>query len=224
MRRRTVVLLVALGVTAPAVALGVARLGESSETRDLALSSASLRWPVDTLRDWADFADQLSVIRVESEAQLPRSPEEVASGEGPVARKVTARIEETLWRSPGSPAAPGAFSFVTWGWIAKGERLIPAGDSSSHRLEVGDRVLAPLMFVDGSWGPLAPSTTMKLVDGRTAFVDRQRRSLTALSDRLDGVTPRQVADALAAIEPRPDAAALRRLHPDERARRLAARS
>jgi hypothetical protein len=225
MSRRAFVLLVAVGVTtAAAVALGVARLGESGETRDLALSSASYRWPVETLRDWADFADQLSVLRIESEIQLPRSPEEVASGEGPVARKVTVRIEETLWSNTGSPTAKGTISFVTWGWIAKGEKLIPATDSSSERLEVGDRVLAPLMFVDGSWGPLAPSTTMKLVNGRTAFVDRQRRSLTTLATRLDGVTPRQVADALAAVESRPDAAALRRLHPDERARRLAARS
>jgi hypothetical protein len=220
--RRALVLVVAAGVVAVVAALGVARVGESREAvRSSAATSSSLRWPVETLRDWADFADQLSVLRIESELEMPRTPEELASGEGPVGRKVTARVEETLWRNPGSPAAPEAITFIAWGWLAKGNRLIPTTDEDSHRLEVGDRVLAPLMFVDGSWGPLAPSTTVKLVGGRTVFADR--RSSTVLAARLDGVTPRTVADALAAVAPRPDAAALRRLHPDERARRLTAR-
>jgi hypothetical protein len=222
---RALVLLVAAGVAvAAAVALGVTRLGESRETaRDLAMSSASYRWPVDTLRDWTDFADQLSVLRIESERQLPRSQDVVATGEGMVGRMVTARIEETLWRSPGSPAASGRITFGTWGWVAKREALIPTVDSSSDRLEVGDRVLAALLLTpEGSWAPLTPSSTIRLVDGRTVFAARQRRSLPALAGALDGITPRAAADRLAAVEPRPDAAALRRLDPDERARELAA--
>jgi hypothetical protein len=109
-----------------------------------------------------------------------------------------------------------------WGWIAKGDRLIPAVDSDSHRLEVGDRVLVPLLLTpEEIWAPVTPSSTIRLVDGRTMFAGRQRRSLPELAAALDGVTPRAVADRLAAVEPRPNADALRRLDADERARALA---
>jgi hypothetical protein len=225
-RRRVASILIAGLAAVTAVALGSARLGESTgaPSSPASVSSASYRWPVETLRDWTDFADQLSVIRIESERQLPRSRAVTETGEGMVGREVTARIVETLWRHPGSSVVEGVITFGTWGWTAKGERLTPMTDSSSGRLEVGDRVLAPLMLVDGSWAPLTPSSTIELVEGRTAFAPRQRRAFAELAGRLDGVSPRAVADALAAVEPRPDAAALRRLHPDERARRLAARS
>jgi hypothetical protein len=222
---RALVLLVAAAVAvAAAVTLDAARLGEGREAaRDLAVSSASYRWPVYTLRDWTDFADQLSVLRIESERQLPRSQDVVATGEGTVGRMVTARIEETLWRSPGSPTAPERITFGTWGWVAKRETLIPTTDSSSDRLAVGDRVLAALLLTpEGSWAPLSPSSTIRLVAGRTLFAARRRRSLPALAGALDGITPRAAADRLAAVEPRPDGAAFRRLDADERARALAA--
>jgi hypothetical protein len=225
MSKSALVLLLVAGVTAAAAAaLGVARYtGGSEDSRAIVVGSSSYRWPVETLRDWADYADQLSVLSIESEKQLPRSREDVARGEGPVGRTVTAQIEETLWRNPGSSAVEGEITFATWGWIAKGDRLIPAVDSDSHRLEVGDRVLVPLLLTpEKVWAPVTPSSAIRLVDGRTVFAGRQRRSLPELAAALDGVTARSVADRLASVQPRPNADALRRLDPDERARELAA--
>lgn len=221
------VLYPAVAVASVVVVLSVMRSlsDETESARSIVTGSASTRWPVDTLRDWADFGDQLSIIRIESEAQLPLSQHVVENGEGVVARNVTARIEQTLWRNSGSPQVEGAITFGTWGWVAHDGVLTPATDDSSIRLEVGDRVLAPLLLTpEGSWGPLAPGSVVLIVNGRTAFADRQRREFPELAKSLDQRTPQDVATLLASVPPRANAAALRRLDPDERARALAAQS
>lgn len=195
---------------------------EAASSGSIVTGSATTRWPVDTLRDWADFADQLSIIRIESEEQLPLSQHVVDNGEGVVARNVTARIERTLWQNPGSPHVDGVITFGTWGWVAHDGVLTPATDDSSVRLEVGDRVLAPLLLTpEGSWGPLAPSTVVPIINRRAAFGDLQRRSSPELANALDGRMPEDVAALLASVPPRPNAAALRRLDADARARELA---
>lgn len=213
---------------AMAAVVGVARAfvgGDAVPARTVVVASASTRWPADALRDWADFADQVSVLRVVSEKQLPPTEDVVATGEGLVGRSVTARIESTIWRNPGSPAVDGVVTFTTWGWVAHDGQLTPMVDSSSVRIEVGDRVLAPLLLApEGAWAPLSPGSVIHLVGGRTAFADPQRRSAPQLAETLGGRTPNDVGELLASTPPRPDASALRRLDADARATELARQS
>lgn len=216
---------VSIGVVLSVAVLSAVRSfsDETELTRSGVTGSASTRWPIDTLRDWADFADQLSIIRIESEAQLPSSQSVVENGEGVVPRTVTARIEQTLWRNSGSPQVEDVITFGTWGWVAHDGVLTPATDDTGVRLEIGDRVLAPLLLTpEGEWGPLAPGAVVPIIKGRTAFADRQRRSFPELAKILDQRTPEDVANLLASVPPRANVAALRRLDPDARARVLAA--
>jgi len=221
------VLYAAVAAMAVVVILAVVRsVSEDAQTtRSPVMGVASTRWPVDTLRDWADFVDQLSIIRIESEAQLSPSESVVENGEGTVPRTVTARIEQTLWRNPGSPRVDGLITFGTWGWVAHDGVLTPATDETGIRLEVGDQVLAPLLLTpEGLWGPLSPGSVVPLANGGTAFAEAQRRSYPELASILDRRTPEDVANLLAAVAPRPNAGALRRLDPDARARALAEES
>jgi NDP-sugar pyrophosphorylase family protein len=168
MTRKTLFVLMASGTAA--IAFVGARLydGDRAEpARTLVVGSASVRWPSETIRDWADFADEVVVLHVVSEEALPASAEVLENGEGLIGRRVTARVESTVWRNPGSPSLERTVSFTTWGWVVHDGVRIPTVDSSSARIEVGDRVVAPLLMApEGEWAALAPSAVIKLDRGR----------------------------------------------------------
>lgn len=225
MTRKTLYVLMASGTAA--IALVGVRLYDGDQdqpTRTLVVGSASVRWPSETVRDWADFADEVAVLHVVSEEALPVSADVLENGEGLIGRRVTARVESTLWRNPESPSVDRTVSFTTWGWVVHDGVRIPAVDSSSSRIEVGDRVVAPLLMApEGEWAALAPSAVIKLDRGRMTFGERQRVALPELTAALDRDPPAAIAELLASTPPRPDAATLRRLNADERAAALAAR-
>jgi hypothetical protein len=227
MTRKTSYVLIASAAAAAAALVG-ARLYEADQpapTRTLVVGSPSLRWPSETIRDWADFADQVAVLHIVSEEELPASADVLENGEGMIGRRVTARVEATLWRNHGSPALERTVSFTTWGWVVHEGVRIPTVDSSSARIEVGDRVVAPLLLApEGEWAPLAPSAVIKLDRGRMTLNERQRVALPQLSAELNSHQPVAIAELLANTPARPDAAILRRLNADQRAAALAAQN
>lgn len=206
-----VVVLAAVGL-----ALGPDKKG-SGTPRQLVVSSASLRWPSRTPRDWVDFADQVSVLRVLSEKQLALEPQVVSTGEGSVGREVTAVIESTVWAYPGSPSISGEVTFRTWGWVLHDGRLTPTVDVHSDRLEVGDRVVAPLIRApESEWGPLAPSAVIEIIGGRTHLSTSQAAGIPEIRTIFDGKTPDEIASLLRATTPTGNQDDLRKLDPDAR--------
>jgi hypothetical protein len=213
--------IIVLAVTSFVVARVVSNDGDTANSSS-AMDAASTRWPVETLRDWSDFADQLAIIRIEAETKLAPSASVLENGEGLIPRNVRVRIEETLWRNPGSPRAEDVITFGTWGWVVHDGNEVPAVDETGVRLAVGDRVLAPLLLTpEGSWAPLSPGSVLPLTDGLATFAAAQRSALPELAKLLHRRTPQEVASILAAVPPRPNAAALRQLDPDARALALA---
>lgn len=222
---RVLFVLAALAVAAVATLLGATHQSKASnDGAGVVMASASLRWPSYTLRDWVDFADQVAVLRITSEKRMEMAADVRKGGSGYVGRTVTATVEKTLWRSPGSPQVRTSVSFRTWGWALREAKLIPMVDSESVRLGVGDLVIAPLLrSPEGDWAVLAPGAVIQIVGSRTVFAAAQRRAYPELSGRLDDVVPDEVGVALTSTEPSADRSYLRSLDADARARALARR-
>ena len=112
------------------------------------------------LRDWTSFSDQLSVIRVVSEATSPGESERAAY----IGRTVEIRVERTFWRRRGAPRAPKLFRQADWGWCRTSEGRVPFLLDAVTRLRPGRRYLAPLTRYRG-WGALSDAR-LRLRGGR----------------------------------------------------------
>lgn len=118
-------------------------------------------WTTDMLRDWTSFSDQLSIIRVTSDAAVPvdRGPTS-----GYIGRTVEIRVERTMWRRRGAPSAPKRFRQADWGWCQTPEGRLPFLVDTVTRLRPGRRYLAPLTRYRG-WGALSDAR-LRLRGGR----------------------------------------------------------
>lgn len=180
------------GVSAVAVAAAAAGAlalwsdSSPAPTRDgsFALIQTTSRWPHETLQDWASYADQLSVISVTDEWELP--PPEVGTTGGYVGRKVTIRVDETLWHRPGAPEAARTFDMFAYGWLETDGARRPITMEGGKRLEVGERYLAPLLLSDdGEWSILGSEALVTVSGERmTSQVDvgQPSRALMAVRD------------------------------------------
>jgi hypothetical protein len=153
-----------------ALVLGVACLAGCGGASDgvSVISKASLDYalPGETLAEWVRHGDQLSVISVTDETRPAVWPAYRNTG-GLVGRKVTVRVERTLWRGPGAPRAGRVLRFGVWGWMYDDDqsphssraKLVAEGTT---RMEVGRRYLAVLVRWRGHWMPLRDSAVMTL--------------------------------------------------------------
>ena len=123
------------------------------------------------MTDWVTHGDQLSVIRIVDETP-PTLPKEWKNSGGLLGRKVTVRIERTVWHRPKAPRRAGSFRMQAWGWMRwKSDQradspIHPIIVRNAPRLKVGARYLAVLMRLDGAWTPLNDDAVMTL-DGDT---------------------------------------------------------
>lgn len=184
-------------------------------SRHIARLASYPRWPAESLVDWAGFADQVSVISIVSERQLPMEPDVIATGEGLVGRVVGVRIESTVWSRPGAPSVSGTVELPVDGWIAHDHKLIPAAEQDSARPEVGDRAIVPLVQTpQGLWSLLASTAIVPLTARGAAPV---ATAAAAGAAKLRGLDVPQVAALLAATRPSSIAAKYQNLDPDARA-------
>ena len=164
-----------MGRSLVALVLGVACLAGcgSARTGVSVIPKAALDYtlPGETIVDWVQHGDQLSVLSVTHETPPATWPAYRNSG-GLVGRKVTVRIERTLWRRAGAPHAARELRFGVWGWMYDDDQnpqssraeLVAEGTT---RMEVGRRYLAVLVRWRGHWMPLRDSAVMTLSpDGR----------------------------------------------------------
>jgi hypothetical protein len=158
-----------------AVLLGVACLAGCGGGDDglSVIPEASLDYalPGDTLAEWVEHGDQLSVLAVTGETRPAAWPAYRDSG-GLVGRTVTVRVERTLWHRSGAPRASGVLRLEVWGWMYDDDQdprsaraaLVAEG---ATRMRVGKRYLAVLVRRRGVWALLRDSAVMTLSrDGR----------------------------------------------------------
>lgn len=181
-------------LVAAAIALTLGLGASSPQDQDVkfAVGEGSDKWPSDTLSDWASYADQLSVIVVEDERALAPPPPEISGGY--IERRVTLRVDQTLWRRSHAPTVTGRFEMRDYGWLERGAgSRRPVTTVGGVRLAVGERYLAPLVRTDeGAWTVLTPSSAVTLAgDSATSRVDVGSPSpaLLALKDHHLGEVP-----------------------------------
>jgi hypothetical protein len=206
-------------------ALSIAALTviKSSDTsngpeRTVVAASGYPRWPAEALADWVGFADQVSVVTITAESQLPWQEEVKATGEGYVGRRVTARIDSTIWSRPQAPSADGSIDMVVDGWAVKNNELFPLVERGAHRIEVGERLVAALVQTpEGPWSLLSQSAAIPLGPNGRAARTQAAPPGTALAT-LDGKTTAQIATALMSARPTPVAARYQHVDVDARAK------
>jgi hypothetical protein len=158
-----------------ALVLGLACLagcgGAGDDVSVIPKASLDYALPGETLAEWVQHGDQLSVISVIDQTRPASWPAYRNSG-GLVGREVTVKVERTLWRRAGAPRAGRVLRFGVWGWMYDDDQdpqssraaLVAEGTT---RLEVGRRYLAVLVRRRGDWMPLRDSAVMTLSpDGR----------------------------------------------------------
>jgi hypothetical protein len=195
-----VVLIVVLATVGVGIALS-ARSGESDDPI-FGGGAGSAPWPQDSLRDWASYADQLSIFTVADEEQLPAHRGEGGTG-GYIGRAVTLQIERTLWRRARSPEANERVRIITWGWAERDGQLVPGKVDDGVRLRVGKRYLAPLTLrEDGEWTLFADNAVLTLDKGvATGAVDAGTPSAPVRAFK--GQTASEVARTLDSTAPDP---------------------
>jgi hypothetical protein len=153
-------------------------------------------FPSATMTDWVTHGDQLSVIRI-VDATPPRLPKEWKNSGGLIGRKVTVRIERTVWHRPHAPRRTGSFRMQAWGWMMESDQradspIHPIIVRNAPRLKVGGRYLAVLMRLDNRWTPLNDDAVMTL-DGDTVTSRVDAGAPTAPAASLRGKTVAQAA-------------------------------
>jgi hypothetical protein len=158
----------------------------------------------ETLADWVAHGDQLSVIRIVDETP-PTLPKDWKNSGGLIGRTVTVRIERTVWHRRKAPRRTGTFRMKAWGWMMESDQR---ADSPIHpilvhdapRLEVGERYLAVLMRLRGTWTPLSDDAIMTL-DGDTVTSEVDAGEPTAPAAALRGKTVAEAAAIVADATP-----------------------
>lgn len=213
-----------LAVLVTAAAVGaVYGVTKDRETRPPSVSDAgpggeaSERFPAATLADWVTYADQVAVVSVVDEAEIPPGLDFAADGDY-VLRNVKLRIDSTLWRREGGARAPDTVTVRTWGWFERNGQRTRAFAADAPRLEEGERYLTPLVSTPDGWTPLADASILTLSgDAITSRVETGEPRDVARS--LQGKSIREADGAVTNSRPIPQAAAYMDLDPDTRARK-----
>jgi hypothetical protein len=194
---------------------GASNDGASAE-ESVADVAAAERLPADDLIDWVSYADAVVAVTVTSEAELPPTPEEAATGEGLLLRDVSVQVDETLWSHALSDSLPeDGFVFTAVGWTFNDDSKVPARTEGAERLEVGRRYVMPITYwpQDDQWGPIAPSAVVALdAQGRLAASSSGGATDDATLP-ISGLALTELAETLASTAPNPVAEANRGLDP-----------
>lgn len=101
--------------TAVLVVVAPFRDGSERSSPDVTeVSGADSVLPNVGLADWISYGNQVAVVLVMSEAELPPPQEVLDRGEGYIGRTVEVRIEEDLWLAPGHVALVGPVQITDW--------------------------------------------------------------------------------------------------------------
>lgn len=178
------------------------------------------RWPSDTLRDWAGYADQVSAISVVAQRRIP-SPDLVRDG-GYENRMITVRVDETLWTRPGAPTVEGSFEMLEWGFFT-GEDGVRRRFIVENAVwpEVGKRYIAPLVRSDeGDWTFLSSAAIAK-VNGDRADASVDVGTPTLALRAISGHSHAEVGAVMRATKPSAAAEKHAELPPEARFRAVA---
>jgi hypothetical protein len=153
--------------------------------------------PTESLQDWVDHAAEVAIVVVVSERALDPQPTPHGSDQpAHVGRRITLRVERTIWQSPDAEKPPREFETGDWGWRLEDGELRP---TNRARLEVDRSYLVPIVRFRSAWRSMA-LTAIPVSDGHveTGF-PLARPWMTELY----GVSIDAIEALLAELEPDP---------------------
>lgn len=106
--------------------------------------SAEWRFPDEALVDWVSYVEQLAVVTVLSESEIPPPPEVTARGEGYIGRSIVVRIDRTVWLNRGVTAQVADLRMTVFGWVLRSDGLFEAVPGGVPRLRAGGRYVVAL--------------------------------------------------------------------------------
>jgi hypothetical protein len=204
------------------VGLVIAACGTDGDDDVLVVHSPDYTLPGETLRDWVSYGDQLSVVSV-LDATGPQTPPDYRGSGGLIGRRVTVRVERTLWRRRGAPRAKRTVSFDTWGWMMETDQdpnspRRPMVSEGTTRMETGHRYLTMLVRFSDGWGPLTDRAVMTLSKQGTVTSEVVSGEPSPAAAALRGKTIARAAELVAATTPDPVADRHADLPPEKRLR------
>lgn len=189
----TVILLLAAG----AFSVSHGKLSGSAGKNDVRVvaQAQSERWPSSTLTDWMDEADGVVIAVVTGEERAKEMPSSTHD-ERVIGRSVALRVENVLWKRPGSEISPH-LSLAAMGWVTGGDNasLIPLAAPRTPRLEVGNSYVIALQSVQcgdakslhpsaSAWTPLGGEAIWPISGDRIGYGESEGRRVAGDTDQV----------------------------------------
>lgn len=171
-------------------------------------------FPSETASDIVSYADHVALVTAVSEAEEPTTtiPTPTASSLPAIPRRVTFRIDRTVWSRPGAPVAPATFTARWCGWVVIGGRRTPCAMTGTPWVFVGGQYVMPIAYDGTEFSPIQPFAVFRF-DRAVALEGEQNTSLARV---LANRSLADVASVFAGAEPDPLAVEYRHLLPRAR--------
>lgn len=225
--RRWFVAAVAAAVALLAVggAAVVTRQPSGPDTRE-SFPDAKVPFPSETASDVVSYSDHVVLVTAISEIDLPKheyptaTPSPLPSEEPTILRKVTFRIDATLWSRPDARPVPGEFTMVWYGWLQRGGKRVPYVGPGTPWVFVGGQYLMPVAYEGDALKSFQYRAVFRFERG---VVDPEFQD-SALTRELAGASRDQIVKVFASAAPDPLAVRFGHLPPRERLNAVVATS
>lgn len=171
-------------------------------------------FPSHTASDVVSYADHVALVTAVSqvEATPTASPSSGTQAEPAIPRRITFRVDRTLWSRVDAPAAPRQLTALWWGWLVRDGKRVPFVISGMPWVIVGAQYVMPIAPDPRALAPIQPYAVFRITDGVVDLEDQDTPLARALAD----LSPTALTDVFAKASPDPLAVRFRDLSPRAR--------
>ena len=197
-----VVLALLLGAHATRPSVDAGRPHGAAPVPEVAETDAP--FPDRTPSDVVSYADHVVLVTAISEREVEREVQRTPSPsvEPTIPRRITFRVEQTLWSRPAAPPPPARLDPVWWGWLVKEGRRVPLVVQGTPWVVVGAQYVMPIAQDGAAFTPIQPFAVFRFGDGAVALEEQDtllaRQLANASRDGVTSVFTRAIPDPMAA--------------------------
>jgi hypothetical protein len=171
-------------------------------------------FPYATASDVVSYADHVALVTATAEADTTETaaPGGLPGIEGATYRRVTFRIEATIWSRPDAPAPPAELTAIWWGWLVKDGKRRPFIVNGAPVVFVGAQYVMPIAYDGTAYAPIQPFAVFRCEHGAVALEEQD----TPLARQLARRSRDALVGVFASAEPDPVAVKYRDLLPKAR--------
>lgn len=171
-------------------------------------------FPSDTASDVVSYADHVALVTATTETDAPptASPTSSPGGEHVVMRRITFRVDRTLWSRPDAPTAPKHLTALWWGWLLRDGKRTPFIVHGAPVVFLGAQYVMPIAYDGTTFSAIQPFAVFRA--GRDGITPEEQD--TPLAHDLADASLARVSTVFASAEPDPVAMQYQNLLPRER--------